>query len=174
MGMDVRGKKPSAPEGEYFRVNVWHWHPLWSYCCGVGPSVIDAELASGGHYNDGAGLDAEDSVKLAALLEAELERGATEEYAVQRKSELAELPDHLCEFCGGTGIRTDSIGQINGMTTRLLTQDQRVRLGRNTGWCNACDGDGAIPDPVTMGSFEVSTVRDFAKFLRACGGFSID
>jgi hypothetical protein len=28
MGFDVYGKAPTAREGEYFRRNIWGWHPL--------------------------------------------------------------------------------------------------------------------------------------------------
>lgn len=28
MGMDLYGKKPLNPVGEYFRNNVWWWRPL--------------------------------------------------------------------------------------------------------------------------------------------------
>ena len=28
MGMDVYGRRPKSERGEYFRNNIWWWHPL--------------------------------------------------------------------------------------------------------------------------------------------------
>ena len=39
MGMDVYGRKPKNETGEYFRRNVWGWHPLWEYCCEANPEI---------------------------------------------------------------------------------------------------------------------------------------
>ena len=56
MGMDVIGKKPKAEVGQYFRNNVWWWHPLWEYVCEVPPAL--ANRVRYGHSNDGDGLRA--------------------------------------------------------------------------------------------------------------------
>jgi hypothetical protein len=74
MGMDVYGKKPDSEVGEYFRRNIWGWHPLWDYCTSV---ALVARTVKAGHYNDGDGLDKEDALVLASVLRAELESGRT-------------------------------------------------------------------------------------------------
>ena len=37
MGMDVYGKNPTAPEGNYFRNSVWCWRPLAVYILQAAP-----------------------------------------------------------------------------------------------------------------------------------------
>ena len=68
MGMDVFGRAPTAPIGEYFRRNMWGWGPL----AGLVTELCPAETApcTDWHHNDGQGLDAEGAAKLAAKLEA--------------------------------------------------------------------------------------------------------
>jgi hypothetical protein len=39
--------------------------------------------------------------------------------------------------------------------------------------CNACDGKGEVPDVETHYPFDEDNVREFAGFLRVCGGFRI-
>lgn len=51
MGMDVIGQSPVSERGEYFRNNVWWWHPLWEYCERLAPDLIPSDNL--GHYNDG-------------------------------------------------------------------------------------------------------------------------
>ena len=71
--MDVYGKNPANTTGEYFRRNVWGWHPLWQYCENLHPEI--AELVVEGHSNSGDGLDAENSVALAKLLRLDVADG---------------------------------------------------------------------------------------------------
>ena len=39
MGMDVYGTKPKNETGEYFRANVWYWHPLWDCLDKLHPNI---------------------------------------------------------------------------------------------------------------------------------------
>ena len=39
MGMDMYGRKPTGERGEYFRNNVWWWHPLADYCIMIAPDI---------------------------------------------------------------------------------------------------------------------------------------
>ena len=54
MGMDVYGREPENEKGEYFRNNVWWWHPLWMYVEETFPEI--AKLVPNAHSNDGDGL----------------------------------------------------------------------------------------------------------------------
>jgi hypothetical protein len=47
MGMDVFGKAPTRKVGEYFRSNVWYWHPLWHYCEEIAPDIIPSDNRTG-------------------------------------------------------------------------------------------------------------------------------
>ena len=55
MGMDVYGRNPTTKQGEYFRNNVWWWHPLADYCTSVAPDIT--AQCNSWHHNDGDGLD---------------------------------------------------------------------------------------------------------------------
>ena len=173
MGMDVYGKNPKNESGDYFRNNVWYWRPLWDYCCQVGAEVITEELAEHGHYNDGAGLDEEESVKLAEALLDELNSGRTEEYERKHREYLASLKREDCSYCEATGIRTDAIGVDMGMPTKELPVETQILTGRTHGWCNACLGVGTVESFDSNYPFTKENVEQFANFLANCGGFEI-
>jgi len=110
--MDVFGKQPTDPKGEYFRNNVWWWHPLWDYCLRVAPSL--AGKVKYGHENSGDGLDASDALALAEVLDREIKSGRTAAYALAYERELEALPDEPpprvgpgdqpCNGCHGKGV----------------------------------------------------------------------
>ena len=157
MGMDVMGRAPSNEVGEYFRRNVWGWRPLWNY---VEDMHLDiAQKVEHAQSNDGDGLDADDAVELSARLYADLADGAAERYIKERDAELSAMPDESCEWCNGTGTRTDNVGVEMGMVERR--------------WCNGCDGKGSRRPFAALYSLDTTDIRDFAEFLATCGGFSI-
>ena len=55
MGMDVYGRRPSAPAGRYFRSALWAWPPihalLWTLC----GDLLPGEMFDGMAVNQGAG-----------------------------------------------------------------------------------------------------------------------
>jgi hypothetical protein len=153
MGMDVSGTKPTAPVGKYFRRNIWGWHPLWDYCRSVSPL---ARQVKHGHSNDGDGLNAQRTQSLAKTLERELEDGRTSQYVAQREKVLGELPDEQCSWCEGTGQRPEPSNNGAGVTQ-----------------CNRCKGTGIARPWITLYHFDERDVREFAEFLKHCGGFVI-
>lgn len=170
MGMDVFGRKPVSERGEYFRNNVWWWRPLWSYCCDVAPELCDTVS---GHYNDGDGLDENGAKALSEILFREINNGNTAVYEAGYNKALSELPRHSCNFCDGTGIRTDKVGQEMGMPSRELSSDVAIIVGRTHGYCNGCNGEGLVDDWGTSYPFSVDNVKEFAEFLAESGGFNI-
>jgi hypothetical protein len=171
MGMDVYGKKPTEPVGEYFRRNVWGWHPLWDCVEALQPEI--AGLVKNAHSNSGGGLKAADSIKLAELLRADLDNGRVDEYVAERGRRLAELPRKDCEYCGATGIRTDAVGVERKMPEFVLEPAQAILLGRSAGWCNGCQGEGKTDAWETNYYLDRDDVAEFAQFLAKCGGFKI-
>lgn len=161
MGMDVIGKcavpKPvgedGKPVGEYFRNNVWWWRPLATYCVEVAPKITDG--CAYWQSNDGDGLNAEDSVRLADALQAEVDSGRTAAYACDYKARLEALPLEQCSICDGTGWRTDGV------------------LGPGKKKCNGCKGTGETKNSETWYPFTVENVIEWIAFLRFCGGFEI-
>ena len=170
MGMDVYGTEPTAPEGEYFQRNVWGWRPLATLCQRLAPAI--AARCTHWDTNDADGLDATDAAALAEVLEHALASGAIKAYVERREVELAALPDETCTICDGTGIRCDEIGKADGQPGRVIDTPAHPRHGQ-TGWCNGCDGRGAKKAFARHYFLGERDVREFAAFLKACGGFEI-
>lgn len=154
MGMDVYGR--DNPEA-YFRRNVWGWRPLWDACQTFAPDLT--AKVEYGHSNDGDGLNAEDSLALAAILDEAVESGDAHAYVEQREAWLDSLPDHECKYCKGTGVRRDAVGIENNMPER--------------NYCNGCDSTGRMKDWETCYFLTVDDFTEFSAFLKECGGFSI-
>lgn len=171
MGMDVYGKNPSSAAGEYFRNNVWSWHPLATYIENHHP-----DLAAGcedWHSNSGYGLGPIHSVELAAALKADIASGKAAAYAARHDAELAALPRLKCDLCDGTGIRCDAVGVKMGQPDKVIDEPGHPRHGQ-TGWCNGCTGHGTREDFKASYWFSVENLSEFADFLADCGGFEIN
>lgn len=146
MGMDVYGKNPTKKSGEYFRNNVWYWHPLWGYVEWLTPEL--AVKAPNAHFNDGDGLDAEDSRTLSKALLMSVRDGTAEEYMNTRQKELDSLEDEQCSYCQGIGLRDEH-------------------------QCRTCEGKGMVRPFATWYQFSIENVQEFAEFLENCGGFEV-
>lgn len=174
MGMDVYGKNPTSEAGKYFRRNVWHWRRLADLVI-----VLEPELASKCKYwqsNDGAGLNARDSRTMADRLDKHVADGMVKKLVDKEDAALASLPREKCAFCNGTGIRTDEIGEKNGMPDKIVEpqpdEPGNPRVGLK-GWCNGCDGWGTRKNDALMYWVVPEDVTEFAAFMRASGGFRI-
>ena len=99
MGMDICGRKPTGERGEYFRNNVWWWHPLADYCITVAPDVCAPCKAW--HYNEGDGLDAAGAVALADALENEISAKRTEHFERRHTSAREMAPKSLATSAPG-------------------------------------------------------------------------
>lgn len=154
MGMDVFGKNPRSERGTYFRNNIWWWHPLWSFCEQVASDLIPR--TNDGHSNGGWGLGEKKSQALAARLEGLLEDGSVARYARSRTEALAAMPDEPCPTCAGTGRRKPV-----------------PDTGAGSLHCNGCGGKGTARPWAANHPFDEENVREFAAFLRDCGGFKI-
>ena len=171
MGMDVYGKNATSKKGEYFRNNVWWWHPLWDYCLELHGDICDN--VEHGHSNDGDGLDAYEASLLSDRLLSDIATGVTADYEMKYRNAIADLPRKDCDFCDATGIRTDNVGVENGMPERELSPEVAIIVGRTHGYCNSCNGEGKVLPWKANYPFSVDNVREFAEFLADCGGFEI-
>jgi len=154
MGMDVYGKKPTDPKGEYFRANVWYWRPLWIYIDTIKPDLTSK--VQNPHTNDGDGLNAKDSRLLAQLLQKEIESGNTEKYIKEYMEYLDSIPLEECEYCDKTGYRT---WNENGLEVQKV--------------CNSCNGKLQVKSFQTYYPMDFDLVKEFQQFLNYCGGFQI-
>ena len=155
MGMDVYGKKPTSQEGEYFRSNVWYWHPLWAMIEDFYPQL--AAKVPNAHYNDGDGLNAEDSLILASLLKIDLENGNVQSYVDLHEYNRQNFPDVPCNFCSETG-------------QRILPQEDGSAIQKE---CTSCNGTGMMKDFATHYPMHIDVIKEFATFVEHSGGFSI-
>lgn len=172
MGMDVIGVNPKNEVGEYFRNNVWWWRPLADFCIKNYASKVGFD-GEGWGWNDGNGLNDEQSLHLAKLIRHDLANGSVESYARHYNEWRASLPREACEFCDCTGIRTDKVGVEMGMPDKELSPEVQILVGRTHGWCNGCDGIGTRESWESQYPFSEENVREFADFLEGCGGFEI-
>ncbi len=156
MGMDVYGNAPTSETGKYFRNNVWWWRPLADICQALAPQICEA--CEHWQSNDGDGLDADGAAALAAVLEARLADGTVKRLLTERDTMIAEMADVTCDLCNGKGVRSDELAVANGWDKKP---------------CNACDGKGAVRPWETHYPQDEDNVREFAAFLKDCGGFEI-
>ena len=78
MGYDIYGRKPTAPEGEYYRSNIWYWPPFVAMCRRLAPR--ESKGCKGWEVNEGHGLKAADALRLANRLDGLLADGTIAAY----------------------------------------------------------------------------------------------
>lgn len=152
MGMDVYGNNPRSEKGEYFRNNVWWWHPLWSYIEATFPEL--ASKVENGHSNDGSGLNAHDSYKLSQLLKIKLKDGSVAEYEKEYNDELQILRVEL-------EAAQNKVRELSLNSSQEEIEKKVKELEFDTGYW-------ALHYP-----FSEENVKEFAEFLEFCGGFKI-
>jgi hypothetical protein len=155
MGMDVYGRKPKNEQGEYFRANVWYWHPLWDCLHQLHPVICDK--CESPHDNSGDGLNARDSLALSKLLKKDLEKGIIEEYISQYYAHMDSLPLEDCKLCNSQGTRDWD------------QEDGTVK----TEQCNNCKGILKVKSFSTWYHMDLEVMKEFQVFLENCGGFNI-
>jgi hypothetical protein len=159
MGMDVYGNKPKNKCGKYFGISAWGWRPLATYACEVAPEIT--AKCQRWYSNDFDGLNGEDSILLADLLQNEIDSGRAEGYARLRQSQIELAQNEPCRQCEGTGTRKPTSERGAGDPTK----DGIV--------CNSCHGNGYVRPSVAHYEFSVESLQEFVYFLRYCGGFEI-
>lgn len=164
MGMDVYGQSPTSTTGRYFRNSMGWWAGLAQFLVTCYPTLTAACEYWGS--NDGDGLDAPASAALANAIDRDMHSGQVDDYAAEHARMCAGLPDHQCDLCEGTGVRTDAIGHRYGF-------DKPRDRATGRGGCNGCHGTGRQGHPLAEIPFSTDNVRAFAAFLHDCGGFQI-
>ena len=79
-----------ANPGVYFRNSAWSWRPLWDFCYNFTDGIISEDLHRKGHYNDGAGLNAEDAEKLGKKLMELIGTGVAIEHEIAYKKTMEQ------------------------------------------------------------------------------------
>src|ERR1700691_2024851 len=103
--MGVSGRKPRSEAGEYFRANVWSWHPIHALIVELCSDLLDEKMLRKLGFNDGAGpTDQETCTEMARRFEVWMEHHAqghtlksdlqvTKEGRFVSEAEAAENPD---------------------------------------------------------------------------------
>jgi len=74
VAMDVEGRNPDSPAGEYFRAKLWAWHPIHSLICQLCSDLLDKDTLAHMGYNDGAGpVDQKTCTEMASRFEIWME-----------------------------------------------------------------------------------------------------
>jgi hypothetical protein len=147
------------------------WGALAEICWAVAPEICAA--CKLWYTNDGDGLDADGSIRLANVLEARLRDGTLERLINDKAAHANSLPDEICANCGGSGVRTDAVGIKFGFDKRLIEEPDHPRYGQQ-GWCNGCHGRGSRrPYKSYYPLKDKNVVEELVAFLRASGGFRI-
>jgi hypothetical protein len=147
------------------------WSALADLCLKVAPDTCAS--CKLWYTNDGDGLNAVGAIELADALEEQILDGTVEKYIRDRTACADSLPDEICTYCAGSGVRTDDVGIKLGFDRRRIEEPNHPRHGQD-GWCNGCDGRGSTRP---YGSYfplkDGSVVEELVRFLRASGGFRI-
>jgi DnaJ-class molecular chaperone len=80
--------------------------------------------------------------------------GKTEQYIQARHRLIEALPDEVCGYCDGSGVRGPD-----------------HRLGE--GPCLSCEGTGKVRPWITNYPMDIENMKRFAEFCRYSGGFEI-
>jgi hypothetical protein len=142
--MDVHGNNPTAEVGEYFRRNIWSWHPLAEFCTTYASEEAAALPQEKWHVNEGEGLDAEHSVRLAKRLRELIADGTVAELVAKWR---------------------DPNEAIRGAEAMYRHAPQFFLL--------LGGGDGHARLAASLAERIERDVPEFADFLECCGGFRI-
>lgn len=158
MGMDVYGKNPKSEVGQYFRNNVWWWHPLWDCCEHFFPEITSKVKYA--HENSGDGLNGRDARKLGFYLEKVINDGKVEEYINSFNKAKEDAEAEVCAWCDNEHVLLEE----NSSTTKYVFKAKS---------CKICNGTGKVPSTLTWYSLDLENVKSFSEFLKECGGFRI-
>ena len=150
MGFDVHGRKPSHPEGEYFRASVWAWRPI-HYLLATRCQFLGDTMISRLSCNDGAGP--------------------------HDQATCNRIADVFQEFLDNEfeATHVDATG-TDHWTPPLCEESESMLVDKNTGQFIPRDKQQSVatrdPNWVCVYSITRSHLQEWIDFLRACGGFS--
>lgn len=103
MGFDLIGRDPEGKKGEYFRNNVWWWHPLAEYI--LENVKLHPNETKWWHSNDSQNVSARSAKKIAAMLREHAAEGKLKEIEKKhfKKCEVCKGMWKKCEACNGNG-----------------------------------------------------------------------
>ena len=131
MGMDVWGRNPSAPEGRYFRANIWSWRPIHSLIRELCADLFDEEQLARLGFNVGAGPESgELCVEMARRFELWLEHHG-QGHSIDLGIRVA---------ADGRLVLPENLGPAEAATTRSAYQVDDSHLKEWVAFLRACGG----------------------------------
>lgn len=115
MGMDVYGRAPSSPAGEYFRANVWSWRPIHALMIELCSDLLDEEALKKMAINDGAGpQDQKTCTEMANRFELWMEHH-TEGYGLESELQVTKEGRFVSpeELAGNPDLETISPYEVH-------------------------------------------------------------
>lgn len=166
------GERPRKCVGKSFTRSLEPWSALWQYCEARHLDIVESIDVDA---DDGGALvvPLRDARALAVRLATDVKDRTAHEYVIARDLIVQAMPQDTCRNCEGTGIRVDDVGSELLMDTLELPLEQSLRLGRTSGWCNGCNGEGIVNAWEKRCELKVRDIAEFAKFLAASGGCRI-
>lgn len=116
MGMDVFGREPVSEKGKYFRSNIWGWPTILNAIAAT--EVLPKEMIVDMSYNQGAGPDADLSIKLADALDEALNALPADGVFISDDSEYtqvgtATLVTQLVKQLTDSGLTASTPGEFS-------------------------------------------------------------
>jgi hypothetical protein len=137
MGYDIFGQNPTAPEGEYYRSNIWYWPPFVAMCRRLAPR--ESKGCKGWTVNDGHGLNAANALRLANRLEELLADGTIAAYIEETgEPPVTELQATALKFIS-TLTKNTSGSQVDtpGLAAPAVTEED---VREFIGFLKTCGG----------------------------------
>jgi hypothetical protein len=146
MGMDVYGINN---QDAYFRANIWSWMPIHDLIRKLGSDIIDEENLNGMMCNDGYGIkDPKICEKLASRFEVWMEHN-TEGKEIEPSEQFKKVISQIVSAAESAARRSSKDQSEDKVITKY--------------------GDSNFPKCAVKDDH----LKEFVKFLRECGGFSV-
>jgi len=173
MGFDLHGRS-----GNYFRANVWYWRPIHKFLADVSDEqglMLDVQERMAIGFNDGCFIPADKAIRIADKIKSMLENGEMDEIVNAHEAERKSLPQVVCSWCNGTGVRNKPIPVYDPETetTRNVPWSDYLAQHPDTPSCNACEGKGKVDNWDAHYPMTVGTMAEFATFCKNSEGFEV-
>jgi hypothetical protein len=83
--MDIYGRKPSTPDGRYFRATIGEWNPIYQLTAKLCSGLLDPQTFEGMAFNSGAGpKNQRTCTEMADRFEVWMQKNPKSAYRVKR------------------------------------------------------------------------------------------
>lgn len=154
-------------DGSYFRNNCWWWRPLADYIFNECDDFLSSDDQGEWHMNNGHQVSEALAIKIADRMDKLIDTGHAKKHEEMIDKKIMKAKHH------NNKIKLEHDALKKKVISKYKLKDPAPKdypEDENKEWDEIQsreDYDSSYP-------FEVSNVREFAKFCRDSGGFSID